>query len=166
MALSMYDISVPVYQHRLKALAACLKKGEEHAAALNADPEFLFNARLYHDMYPFSKQVQIACDHAKGVSRLAGAEPPSFADNEKTFPELQARIARTLDFIATLSPAKFEGSENRDINFKIGNHELSFKGLDYIVGFGMPNFYFHVTTAYAILRNNGVNVGKRDYLGM
>lgn len=166
MTVSMYDISVPVYQRQLKALATCLTKAEQHAAARKIDPAVLVNARLYPDMYPLVKQVQIACDHAKGVSRLAGSEPPPFADDEKTFADLQARIVKTLDFIAKLSPAKFEGVEGRDINFKIGTYEMSFKGLEYVVGWGMPNFYFHITAAYAILRHNGCEVGKRDFLGM
>ena len=165
MPLSMYQASVPVFRQMLTCLSAILDKAAAHAEAKKIDPAVLVNARLFPDMFPLSKQVQIACDFAKGTpARLSGAEPPSFADTETTIPELKARIAKTLAFIETLKPEEIDGSEERDITIKIGGNPMQFKGQFYLVQFGLPNFFFHVTTAYAILRHNGVELGKRDYM--
>jgi hypothetical protein len=166
MSITMFQASVPVFQRMLKSLDAVLDKGAAHASDLRIDPSVLLTARLYPDMFALTRQVQIATDHAKGATaRLAGLPVPSFADTEATFPELKARIAKTLEFIGTVKPAQIDGSEGRDITLKAGPRELAFKGQDYLLFFAMPNFYFHVTTAFAILRHNGVRVGKLDYLG-
>ncbi len=166
MALSMYDASVPAFQRSLKALDAILDKAIAYADARKFDTAVLVSSRLAPDMYPFARQVQMASDHAKGCpARLAGVAVPSFADTEGTIPELKGRIAKTLDFIGTLSREQIDGSEERAISLKAGPRELHFKGQDYLVFFALPNFYFHLTTAYAILRHNGVPVGKLDFLG-
>ncbi len=166
MALSMYDASVPAFQRTLRALDAILDKSVAYAEERKIDPEVLTSARLAPDMYTLARQVQLATDHAKGCSaRLAGLPVPSFADTEKTFPELKERIQKTLDFIATVSPSQMDGSETRPISLKAGPRELNFTGQNYLVLFAVPNFYFHVTTAYAILRHNGVPVGKLDFMG-
>ena len=166
MTISMYDLAVPVATHMLKGFSRILDKAEAHCAARKIDPQALLTDRLYPDMLPFTSQVQIACDFAKGMSaRLAGVEVPSHPDNEKSFPELKARIAKTLDFIATLKPEQFNGSESRTITFKAGSREFSFPGAHYLQAFVLPNFYFHLTTAYGILRHNGVELGKLDFMG-
>ncbi len=166
MTLSMFEASVPAFLRTLKALDAILDKALAYAEEKKFDPAVLVSARLAPDMFPLSRQVQMASDHAKGCpARLAGAPVPSFEDTEKTIPELKARIAKTLDFIGTLTPGQIDGSEGRPVSLKAGPRELSFKGQDYLVFFALPNFYFHVTTAYAILRHNGVPVGKLDFLG-
>jgi len=165
MTISMYQASAPAFQRTLKALDAILDKAAAYAEERKIDPLVLTSARLAPDMLPLTRQVQFASDTSKGAcARLAGLEVPSFADTETTFPELKARIAKTLDFIATVSPGQIDGSEDRDIVLKAGADELTFKGQDYLVSLALPNFYFHVTTAYAILRHNGVPLGKRDYL--
>jgi hypothetical protein len=165
MTISMYQASVPAFQRTLGALDAILDKAGTYAADRKIDSAVLTAARLSPDMFPLIRQVQFSSDHAKGASaRLAGLPVPSFADTETTLPELKARIAKTLDFIATVRPDQIDGSEGRDISLKAGARELSFKGQDYLVFFALPNFYFHVTTAYAILRHNGVPLGKLDYL--
>lgn len=166
MTISMYQASVPAFQHTLKALDAILDKAVANAAARKIDPAVLVAARLAPDMYPLSRQVQIATDHAKGCpARLAGVAVPSFEDTEKTFPELKARIAKTLDFIGGLKAEQIDGSETRDITLKLGPRELHFKGQEYLLSVAQPNFYFHVTMAFAILRHNGVPIGKLDFLG-
>lgn len=166
MTISMYQASVPVFQRTLKALDAILDKGAAYAAERKIDPSVLVSARLFPDMFALARQVQIATDHAKGAgARLAGLPAPSYADTEASFPELKARIGKTLEFLATLSPGQIDGSEGRDISLKAGPRELSFKGQDYLLFFALPNFYFHVTTAFAILRHNGVPIGKLDFLG-
>ncbi len=166
MALSMYQASVPAFQRTLRALDAILDKAAAFAEERKLDPAAFIAARLAPDMFPLSRQVQNASDHAKGCpARLAGVPVPSFADTETTFPELKARIAKTLDFIGALSPAEIDGSEARTVLLKAGPRELTFKGQDYLLFFALPNFYFHVTTAYDILRHNGVPVGKLDFLG-
>jgi len=166
MTLSMYQASVPAFQHALGALDAILDKAVAYCEERKIDPEALITARLAPDMFPFARQVQFASDHAKGCpARLAGVAVPSFADTEATFPELKTRIKRTLDFIGTLQPEQIDGSEARDISLKAGPRELTFKGQEYLVLFALPNFYFHVTTAYDILRHNGVPIGKLDFLG-
>lgn len=167
MAISMYQASVPAFVQTLEALSKVLAKAEASCAARKIDPSVMVSARLAPDMFPLSRQVQIACDFAKGASaRLAGAEVPAYADDEKTFAELQARIRKTLDFIATLKQGQIDGSEARDINLKVGGKPITFKGQFYLVNFALPNYYFHLTTAYAILRHNGVDLGKGDFLGL
>ena len=166
MTITMYQASVPVFERTLKALDVILDKAAAYATERKIDPTVLLTARLYPDMFALTRQVQIATDHAKGASaRLAGVAVPSFTDNEATFPDLKARIAKTLEFIATVKAAQIDGSEARDITLKAGPRELNFKGQDYLLFFALPNFYFHVTTAFAILRHNGVPVGKLDFLG-
>ena len=166
MTITMYQASVPVFERTLKALDVILDKAAAYATERKIDPTVLLTARLYPDMFALTRQVQIATDHAKGASaRLAGVAVPSFTDNEATFPDLKARIAKTLEFIATVKPAQIDGSEARDITLKAGPRELNFKGQDYLLFFALPNFYFHVTTAFAILRHNGVPIGKLDFLG-
>ena len=166
MAIGMYQASVPGFQRTLKALDAILDKAAAYAAERKIDPDVLTAARLAPDMFTLARQVHLASDHAKGCSaRLAGVPVPSYEETEKTFPELKARIAKTLDFIGSLTPEQIDGSEGRDISLKAGPRELSFKGQEYLVFFALPNFYFHVTTAHDILRHNGVPVGKLDFLG-
>lgn len=166
MTISMFAASVPVFRQMLTALASVLDKAEAHAAAHKIDASVLVGARLFPDMFPLSRQVQIACDFAKGTcARLAGVEVPSWHDDEKTFPELRQRIARTLAFIDGFKPGDIDGSEARAIHMKTPQQELNFKGQPYLLGFALPNFYFHVATAYAILRHNGVQLGKRDFIG-
>ena len=166
MTLSMYQASAPCFTHMLKNLSAILAKAQAHCEARKIDPLVLTASRLYPNMFPMSRQVQIACDAAKGaVARLASIEPPKHEDTEKTFEELQARIAKTLDFIGSVKPAQIDGSEEKAIVIKLPNRELNFKGEQFLQAFAMPNFYFHVTTAYDILRHNGVELGKSDFLG-
>jgi len=166
MTLSMYQASAPRFTHMLNNLAGILRKAEEQAAARKFDPAALLGARLYPDMFPLMRQVQIACDNAKGpVARLAGLEPPKHEDTEQTFADLQARIAKTLEYIASVPADQIDGSEDRDIQLKVGPQELRFTGTQYLFGFALPNFHFHVVTAYDILRHNGIELGKRDYLG-
>ncbi|MDU4251814.1 DUF1993 domain-containing protein [Pseudomonas sp.] len=166
MSFSIYQASVPVFIRMLGNLSAILAKAAEHAQAKSIEPSVLINARLAPDMLPLARQVQIASDSAKGAgARLAGVEVPSYVDDETTFDELQARIARTVEFLRTLKPEQFEGAEDRTIELKLRAREVSFKGSDFLLGFVNPNFYFHITTAYDILRHNGVEVGKMDYLG-
>lgn len=166
MTISMYSALVPPTTHALKALSAILTKAAAHCEARKIDPAALLNSRLFPDMLPFVKQVQIACDTAKGaVSRLSGTDNPSHPDTETTFDELQARIAKTLDYLASFKPDQIEGSEDRVVTMKVRDNTLEFKGQQYLSGFVLPNFYFHVTTAYNLLRHGGVELGKRDFLG-
>jgi hypothetical protein len=166
MAISMYQASAPAFQRMLVNLKGILEKGAAFAAAKKIDESVLLNARLYPDMLPMGRQIQIAADFAKGCcARLAGIEIPKYDDNEKTFADFQARIDKTLAFVASIKPEQIDGSEGRDINITIAGNPVSFKGQPYLVHFAMPNFYFHLTTAYAILRHNGVEVGKGDFLG-
>lgn len=163
----MYQASIPAFNQMLGALSGVLDKADAHAAAKKIDPAVLPGTRLCPDMFTLARQVQIACDFAKGTAaRLAGVDNPSFADTEKTVPELKDRIAKTLAFLGTIKPAQIDGSEERDISLKVGPQDMHFKGQPYLVNFALPNFYFHVTSAYAILRANGVDLGKMDYLGM
>jgi uncharacterized protein len=165
MSLSMYQASVPVFQRTLGAVDKILDKAAAYAEERKIDPAALLSARLYPDMFALTRQVQIATDHAKGAAaRLAGVAVPSFEDSEKTFPELKARIGKTLEFIGTFKPSQIDGSEERDIALKAGPRELTFKGQDYLLFFALPNFYFHTTTAFGILRHNGVSIGKLDFL--
>ena len=166
MKISMYDACVPPGIRMMNNLAAILEKAAAHAEAKKIDPTVLVNARLYPDMFPLLRQVQIASDSAKGgAARLAGLAPPSYEDNEKTFPELIARARKTAAFLETLKPAQFEGSEDRTINWKTRTTERTMQGEPYLVHQVLPNLYFHVTTAYNILRHNGVELGKMDFLG-
>ena len=166
MTLSMYDASVAVFSARLKALANVLSAAEQSAADRKIDPQVFLTARLAPDMFALTRQVQIATDHAKGApSRLAGREVPKYEDNEASFADLQARIAKTLDHLASFSAADLEGSEDRTIELRLGGREISLPGLQYLLHAAMPNFYFHITTAYDILRHNGVPLSKTDFLG-
>lgn len=161
----MYSVSVPVFTKRLRALDVILDKAAAFAEARKIDPLVMTSARLAPDMFPLARQVRIATDHAKAAPhRLAGLPPPSFEDTETTFPELKARIAKTIALLAERKPHEIDGSEDRDITFKVGGEDKTWKGRDYLLNFSLPNFYFHVTTAYAILRHLGVDIGKRDFL--
>jgi len=162
----MYQASAPRLVNTLKNLSAILDKAQAHSEAKKIEPASLTQFRLYPDMLPMKRQVQIACDTAKGaVARLAGVEVPKHEDTEETFPELKARIAKTVAFIETVKPAQIDGSEEKNIHLKLGPVEVDWKGMQYLLGFALPNFYFHVVTAYDILRHNGVELGKRDYIG-
>ena len=167
MPLSMHQASVPVFQQLLGSLDALLATAETHATERKIDPNALLQARLYPDMFPLLRQVQIACDFAKGVSaRLAAAEVPVHDDTEQSFADLRALVARTVAFIGTLAPAAFEGAESREIVLRPGTpKERRLTGNTYLLHYGLPQFFFHVTTAYALLRHNGVEVGKRDFMG-
>lgn len=167
MPLSMYQASVPVFVRTLGVLTHVLEKGAAFADARKIDPSVLINARLAPDMLPLSRQVQIAGDMVmRGTARLAGQEFPNNPDTETTFPELKERIAKTLRFLDGFTAAQIDGSEERPITVKFGDRSLTFTGQDYLLNFVLPNLYFHVTAAYLILRHNGVEVGKRDFLGM
>lgn len=166
MTISLYQASVPVFVKTLGNLKALLKKGEDHAAARKIDPSVLLNARLYPDMFALTRQVQIAADVTKGAcARLSGQEIPKYEDNEASFADLYARIDKTLAYVATYQPAQLDGQEERDIVFTAGGVERRFKGQAYLLHWAMPNVFFHVMATYAILRENGVDVGKMDYLG-
>ena len=166
MSLSMYQASIPAFVQMLNSLAAILDKAEAHAGNRKIDPEVLLNYRLAPDMLPFVRQIQIAADLAKGAAaRLAGVEVPKHDDTEKTFADLKARLAKTVAFLQSFKPSEIDGSEDRDIRLTLGEHTMSFKGQPYLVHFVLPNFYFHCTTAYDILRHGGVELGKRDFIG-
>ena len=166
MALSMYQASVPGFLQMLKSLSAILDKAEAHTAERKIDPAVLLGYRLAPDMFPLTRQVQIATDHAKGCcARLAGVEVPKYADDETTLADLRSRIARTVEFVRGFRPEDIDGSEERDIAITAGTRQLQFTGQQYLVYFALPNFYFHTTAAYAILRHCGVPIGKRDFLG-
>src|SRR5262245_31733414 len=166
MTLSMHQASVPVFLRGLENLSAILAKGAAHAEAKKIDPSVFINARLAPDMLPLSRQVQIASDSAKGcIARLAGVEVPSYPDTETTIPELHARIEKTVGVVNGFTAGKIDGSEERTSLLKTRTDELKFRGQDYLLTLAIPNFFFHVTTAYDILRHNGVELGKFDYLG-
>jgi hypothetical protein len=166
MTISMYQASVPCFVRTLGNLSAILDKAQAHVDAKKLDATALTSCRLFPDMLPMTRQVQIACDAAKGlVARLSGLENPVHEDTEKTLVELQARIAKTLVFVQSVTPAQLDGTEEKDIVVKRGDVETHYQGMQYLLGNALPNFYFHVTTAYNILRHNGVEIGKRDYLG-
>jgi hypothetical protein len=166
MAISMYDFSIPVLIRGLTNLSAILDKAAAHAAAKKFDSIVLAQSRLFPDMHPLVRQVQIACDTAKGAAgRLAGIEVPKHEDNETTFPELKARIAKTLDFLKTVTAPQLKDAESRNIEIKFPNGSWKFTGIGYLNDFVLPNFYFHCSIAYALLRKAGVEVGKMDYLG-
>jgi uncharacterized protein len=165
MTISMYEASVPRFVSLLTSLSAILDKAEVYAESKKIVPAVLPSARLFPDMFPLSKQVQIACDFAKGaVARLAGIEIPKYEDNEQTLDELKARIAKTIAFVESVDVSQINGSEEREIILTVGGQEMNFKGMPYLLGFALPNFYFHLVTAYNILRHNGVEIGKRDYM--
>ena len=162
----MYQASVPRFANTLKNLSAILDKAKAHAEAKKIDEQVLISSRLFPDMFALARQVQIACDSAKGaVARLAGVEIPKHEDTEKTFDELKERIAKTLAFIATVKAAQVDGTEDRDIVLKQRSGDVTYKGMQYLLGFAWPNFYFHVITAYNILRHNGIEIGKKDFIG-
>ena len=166
MSLSMYKASIPVIIRGLNNLSAVLTKGEKDAESRRIDPSVFVNARLAPDMFALARQVQIATDVVKGgVARLAGVEIPSYADTETTLAELQARIAKTISFLESITPSQLDGTEEKDISLKVGGNDLQFKGQQYLLGFVLPNLFFHSTAAYLILRHNGVDVGKKDFLG-
>lgn len=166
MTISMYQASAPVLVRMLGNLKNILAKGEAYATAKKFDSAVLVNDRLAPDMFALARQVQIACDMAKGcVARLAGVEPPKYEDNEVNFADLAARIDKTIAFIKTFNAAQIDGSEAKAILLKSPRGEMNFKGLDYLLHFVLPNLYFHITTTYNILRHNGVELGKMDFIG-
>ena len=166
MSISMYQASVPAMLNTLGNLSAIIDKADAHCAAKKIDPAVLVQGRLFPDMFAFARQVQIACDFAKGsAARLAGLEVPGWPDTEATFSDLKGRIAKTIEFVKSVPAAKIDGSEARDIKMKVGGQDMEFKGQAYLTHFVLPNFYFHAAMAYAILRANGVELGKRDFLG-
>ncbi|MHA3735912.1 DUF1993 domain-containing protein [Pseudomonas sp. Eth.TT006] len=167
MTISLYAASIPVFQQMLNALSDVLKKAEAHATEKNIDPNAFLQARLFPDMFPLVRQVQIAVDFAKGVSsRLAEVEIPKYDDSETTFAELQALIAKVLAYIGEIKPEQINGKEGIEIVTRPGTpKEKRFSGQAYLLSYGLPQFFFHVTTAYALLRHNGIEVGKRDYMG-
>jgi hypothetical protein len=166
MTISMYQASVPRFAHMLRNIAAILDKAQSHVDAKKLDPAALTAFRLYPDMFPLTRQVQIACDASKGaVARLAGADIPQHPDIEATIADLNARIAKTVAFIETFEPAQIDGSEAKEIVLKLQGSDVKFTGVQYLLGFALPNFYFHAATVYNILRHNGVEIGKRDFLG-
>lgn len=167
MAISMYAASAPVFRQMLGSLNDLLNKAKTHCAERQIDQNAFLQARLFPDMFPLSRQIQIACDFARGVSaRLAGVEVPSNEDKEQTFEDLQALVARTLTFLEGLAVSQFEGSEDREIITRPGTpKEKKFTGQNYLLTYGLPQFFFHVTTTYALFRHNGLDIGKRDYMG-
>lgn len=167
MTISLYAASIPVFKQMLNSLDAVLSKAEDHAAARNFEAGNLLQSRLAPDMFPLLRQVQIAADFSRGVSaRLAGADVPKYEDQEQTFADLHALIAKSLAFIDGFTPAQIDGNEERAIVTRPGTpKEKRFTGQSYLLSYGLPQFFFHVTTAYAILRHNGVDIGKRDFMG-
>lgn len=166
MANLMYALSAPVFVRTLRNLDAILDKGAAHAAAKKFEPAVLVNARLAPDMFPLAAQVRIAADFAKGaVARLTGREPPKYEDNETTIDELKARIAKTIAYVEQADPAAFDGADTRQVTMRLRGEDKTFDGTTYLTAVVLPNFYFHATTAYDILRHNGVELGKRDFIG-
>lgn len=166
MTISMYQASVPRFVNILGNLSNILDKAQVHADAKKLDTATLTTYRLFPDMLPMAGQVQIACDTAKGVvARLAGVEIPAYEDNEKTLADLKARVAKTIAFIQTVTPRQIDGTEDKEIVIKRRDKETRYQGMQFLLGHAIPNFYFHVTTTYNILRHNGIEIGKRDYLG-
>ena len=165
-AISMYQASVPRFINILGNFSGILDKAQAHIEAKKIADASLTTFRLFPDMLPLTMQVQIACDTAKGVvARLAGVEIPAYDDNEKTLADLKARVAKTIAFLQTFTPAQIDGTEEKAIVTKRGDKETHYKGLQFLMGHATPNFYFHIATAYNILRHNGVEIGKRDFLG-
>jgi hypothetical protein len=165
--MSFYDATVPAFLQILGSLSGLLTKAEAHCAAKNIQPEVLLSARLYPDMLPLSKQIQLASDFAaKGCARVTHSEVPSVPDTEKTFAELKQRLANTIDVVKGYKPAQFEGADAKDVTFPAGPNTMTLKGQQFISHFAFPNFYFHAATAHGILRHNGVEIGKRDFMGV
>jgi uncharacterized protein len=166
--MSFYDATVPAFLQILGSLTGILNKAEAHCQAKNIQPEVMLGARLYPDMLPFTRQIQLACDFAaKGCARLSQSEVPVTADTEKTFDELRQRLARTIDYVKAFKPAQFDGGDTRDVTFPAGpGNTLTLKGQQFLNNFAFPNFYFHAALAHGILRHNGVEIGKRDFLGV
>jgi hypothetical protein len=166
--MAFHDVSVPAFLQTLGGLQGILTKAEAHCEARKIAPEVLLSARLYPDMLPLSRQIQLACDFAmKGCARLTHSEVPTTPDTEKTFGELQARLAKAIDYVKAFKPAQFEGADVKDVTFPTGpNSTLTLKGQQFLTGYAFPNFYFHAATAHGILRHNGVEIGKRDFLGV
>jgi hypothetical protein len=165
--MSFYDASVPAFLQMLNSLTKILAKAEAHCAAKNIAPEVLLSARLYPDMLPFSRQIQLVCDFAaKGCARLSHSEVPTTPDTEKTFEELRQRLTNTIAYLKTFKPAQFEDADSRDVTFPVGPTSMTLKGQQFLNNFVFPNFYFHAATAHGILRHNGVEIGKRDFLGV
>jgi hypothetical protein len=166
MKISMYEASIPTFLHTLRVLRGILEKGAAHAETKKFDPSVLVASRLYPDMLPLNRQVQIASDAAKGAAaRLAGVDPPKFEDTETTIAELIARVDKTIDYLQSFKPEQLEGTEDRTITINTPRQTFSFPGLIFLRHWAMPNFFFHVTTTYNILRHNGVELGKADFLG-
>lgn len=166
MTISMYQATVPVFSRMLNNLVAILETAAAHAEARKIDPGVLINSHLYPDMFPLARQVQIATDAATGgAARLAGMEPPISENNETTFPELIERIRKTIAYVNTFKPEQIDGSEKRTVTLKVRDSTLTLDGLTFLLNRILPNFYFHITTTYGILRHNGVELGKKDYLG-
>ncbi|WP_029584262.1 DUF1993 family protein [Bradyrhizobium sp. URHD0069] len=166
--MSFYDTSVPAFLQILNSLSGILGKAEAHCKAKNIQSDVLLGARLYPDMLPFTRQIQLVCDFAaKGCARLTNSEVPTTPDTEKTFDELKQRLANTIDYVKAFKPAQFDGGESRDVSFPAGpNNTMTLKGQQFLNNFALPNFYFHAATAHGILRHNGVEIGKRDFLGV
>jgi uncharacterized protein len=166
--MSFHDATVPAFLQILGSLSGLLTKAEAHCTAKNIQPEVLLGARLYPDMLPLSKQIQLACDFAaKSCARLTHSEVPSTPDTEKTFEELKQRLAKTAEYVKTFKPAQFDDADSRDVTFPVGpSNTMTLKGQQFLSGFAFPNFYFHAATAHGILRHNGVEIGKRDFLGV
>jgi hypothetical protein len=166
--MSLYDATVPPFLQILGALSGLLAKAEAHCAAKNIKPEVLLSARLYPDMLPLTKQVQMVCDFAaKGCARLTHSEVPSTPDTETSFAELRQRLANTMDYVKGYKPEQFDGMETREVKFPAGpDRTMTLKGQQFLSHFTLPNFYFHAATAHGILRHNGVEIGKRDFLGV
>jgi hypothetical protein len=166
--MSFYDATVPAFLQLLNSLSGILTKAEAHCKAKNINPDVILASRLYPDMLPFSKQIQLMSDFAaKGCARLAHVDVPSTPDTEKTFEELRARLAKTIDYLKTFKPAQFEGADTRDVTFPAGpDKTMTLKGQAFVSNVAFPNFYFHAATAHGILRHNGVEIGKRDFLGV
>ena len=166
MSFSTYEATIPTFLHTLRALQSILEKAAAHAETRKFDPNVLAATRLYPDMLPLNRQVQIASDAAKGAAaRLSGTEPPKFEDTETTLPELIARVAKTIDYLQSFKAEQFTGAESRVITIKSPRNTLNFTAVDFVRHWALPNFFFHVTTAYALLRHNGVEIGKMDFLG-
>jgi len=166
MSLSMYQASVPVFIRALKNLTVVLQKGEAFAKARKIEPEVLINDRLAPDMFTLARQIQIATDVARrGVARLAGVEPQKFEDKEKTFADLYDRINRTIAYLESFRPPQIDGTEDKQISFEIRGNKVNFTGKEVLLNFSIPNVFFHTTVTYAILRHNGVEIGKSDFLG-
>jgi uncharacterized protein len=166
MTVSMYKISVPIFVQHLSAMSGCLDKAAAHVEAKKLDPSFLLNMRLYPDMYTFARQVQQASSHAvRACSELGGVAPIDLPNTETSFAELKARLQKTVDYVKGFKPAQIDGTEDKDITIKLGSGERKFTGQTLLLGFILPNFYFHLTTGYDILRHCGIELGKRDFMG-